>query len=578
MISFTFPKSWNFIFAGFKKNTMKNIVALLSVLLITANSFAQDCKVIPPSAMENIKENLSFLANDELEGRLPGTRGANVASDFIAEKFQEFGLVPYTENGTFYQNFEMSDWVNVNTNKTTLSIDGESKTLNESFYVLPQSSNESVSGDLVYVGFGIEAEEQKHNDYKKLSEKKLKGKIFVIDVSSPDGIHPHSKYLAYHNLDARAEKAVEKGAIGIIFVNEGEMASDPKIKFRKIKNSGVPVVFLKEVPGEKAKKLKYASIEVLVKEQMIEARNVVGLWNNNAERTLIIGAHYDHLGWGEDNSLYKGERAIHNGADDNASGTTGLIELANFFSKDTNFTSLNVLFIAFSGEERGLLGSKYFSNNMMLPPEAISYMLNMDMIGRLEDRQLAVSGTGTASKWEEVLEYASCDLDLKLSESGVGPSDHTSFYRKNIPVLHFFTGTHKDYHKPSDDAELINFEGIYKVLNVMVNVIYKVGDRPLEFLVTKDNSARSTPKFNVTLGIVPDYMYEEGGVKIDGVTEGKPASTGGLQEGDIIVQMGKVKVTDMYSYMDALALYKKGDEITVVAKREGTDKEFKVKF
>ncbi len=557
---------------------MKYIIALFGGLLFTAHCFAQDCKVIPPTAMESLRANVTFLASDEMEGRLPGTRGAAEASGFIAKRFQDFGLVPYTKNGTYFQDFEISDWANVNKEKTTLSIDGATNKLNETFYALPQSSNESVSGDLIYVGFGIEAEELKHNDYKKLSEKKLKGKIFVIDVSSPDGIHPHSEYLAYHNLDARAAKAVEKGAIGIIFVNEGEMASDPKMKFRKIKNSGVPVVFLKEVPGGKAKKMKSASIEVLVQEQMIEVRNVVGLFNNNAERTIIIGAHYDHLGYGEDNSLYKGERAIHNGADDNASGTAGLIELAEFFSKDTNFTAVNILFVAFSAEERGLLGSKYFVNNMMLPHEMISFMLNMDMIGRLEDRKIAVSGVGTSPQWEEMLEFSRCDMNLKLSESGVGPSDHTSFYRKNIPVLHFFTGTHADYHKPSDDAELINYEGIYAVLNIMANVIYKVGDRPLEFQVTKDNNARSTPKFNVTLGIVPDYMYEDGGVKIDGVTDEKPAAMAGLEEGDIIIQMGQVKVTDMYSYMDALSLYKKGDEITVVAKRGEEEKEFNVKF
>lgn len=557
---------------------MKYIIALFGGLLFTAHCFAQDCKVIPPTAMESLRANVTFLASDEMEGRLPGTRGAAEASGFIAKRFQDFGLVPYTKNGTYFQDFEISDWANVNKEKTTLSIDGATNKLNETFYALPQSSNESVSGDLIYVGFGIEAEELKHNDYKKLSEKKLKGKIFVIDVSSPDGIHPHSEYLAYHNLDARAAKAVEKGAIGIIFVNEGEMASDPKMKFRKIKNSGVPVVFLKEVPGGKAKKMKSASIEVLVQEQMIEVRNVVGLFNNNAERTIIIGAHYDHLGYGEDNSLYKGERAIHNGADDNASGTAGLIELAEFFSKDTNFTAVNILFVAFSAEERGLLGSKYFVNNMMLPHEMISFMLNMDMIGRLEDRKIAVSGVGTSPQWEEMLEFSRCDMNLKLSESGVGPSDHTSFYRKNIPVLHFFTGTHADYHKPSDDAELINYEGIYAVLNIMANVIYKAGDRPLEFQVTKDNNARSTPKFNVTLGIVPDYMYEDGGVKIDGVTDEKPAAMAGLEEGDIIIQMGQVKVTDMYSYMDALSLYKKGDEITVVAKRGEEEKEFNVKF
>ena len=557
---------------------MKNILTLLGGVLMTTLVQAQDCKVINPEAVDNLRMEVGFLASDDLQGRLPGTKGAIEASSFIAGKFEEFNLIPFAGNGTYFQNFEMSDWAVIDNDQTQLIINEETVQRDKAYYVLPQTSNGTISAELVYVGFGIEAEELDHNDYKKLSEKKLKGKIFVIDVSSPDGVHPHSEYLAYHNLDARVAKAKEKGAVGVIFVNQGELASDPKMRFRKVKGSGMPVVFLKTVPGGKVKKMKTATISVSVSEQMIEARNVVGYLDNAAPNTIIIGAHFDHLGWGLDNSLYKGEQAIHNGADDNASGTAGLIELANFFSTDSTFKGVNILFVAFSGEERGLLGSKYFVENMPLEGDLINYMLNMDMIGRMEDRQLAISGVGTSSVWESALEKSHCDLELKLSQGGVGPSDHTSFYRKNIPVLHFFTGTHEDYHKPSDDAERINYEGLYHVLNVMVNVVYEIGDRKPDFQITKDENARSAPKFSVTLGIVPDYMYEDGGVKIDGVTEGKPAANAGLQTGDIVVQMGKVTVTDMYSYMDALSLYKKGDEIKVVVKRDSKKKEVNVKF
>jgi hypothetical protein len=479
----------------------------------------------------------------------------------------------------YLQQFEISDWVKVGKKKTFLIVNGDTLKVNRDFYPMPQSTNGNISGDLIYVGFGIEAADLEHNDYKKLSEKKLKDKIFVIDVSSPDGVHPHSKYLAYHNLDYRAELAVKKGAKGIIFINAGDLASDPKMKFRKIKDAGVPVVFLKNIPNDaKPKKLKTTSMGVMLKERYIDAFNVVGFKNNNAPYTVVIGAHYDHLGWGADNSLYKGEPAIHNGADDNASGTAGLLELVRFFGADTTYKAANILFVAFSGEERGLLGSKFFVDNTPVSVDGMAYMLNMDMIGRMEDRQLAISGVGTADNWKAALELSNCDMDLKLSESGVGPSDHTSFYRKEVPVLHFFTGTHNDYHKPSDDEERINYEGMYNVVNMMVNVIFEMGDKKPRFNKTVDNDARKAPKFSVTMGIVPDYMYESGGVKVDGVTEGKPAANAGVIAGDIIVKMGQVKVTDMYSYMDALSLYKKGDEITVIVLRDGKEQKVMVKF
>ncbi|MCT4624715.1 MAG: M28 family peptidase, partial [Schleiferiaceae bacterium] len=399
---------------------MKTRVATFFALMIAGFGFAQNCDVLPESALKTMKMDIQFLADDALEGRLPGTKGAMEAAYYISNVFKQAQLVPMGNSSDYLQQFEISDWVKVGKKKTFLIVNGDTLKVNRDFYPMPQSTNGNISGDLIYVGFGIEAADLEHNDYKKLSEKKLKDKIFVIDVSSPDGVHPHSKYLAYHNLDYRAELAVKKGAKGIIFINAGDLASDPKMKFRKIKDAGVPVVFLKNIPNDaKPKKLKSASMGVVLKERYIDAFNVVGFKNNNAPYTVVIGAHYDHLGWGADNSLYKGEPAIHNGADDNASGTAGLLELVRFFGADTTYKAANILFVAFSGEERGLLGSKFFVDNTPVSVDGMAYMLNMDMIGRMENRQLAISGGGTADNWKAALELSNCDMDLKLSESGV---------------------------------------------------------------------------------------------------------------------------------------------------------------
>ncbi|MDX1314605.1 MAG: M28 family peptidase [Eudoraea sp.] len=310
----------------------------------------------------------------------------------------------------------------------------------------------------------------------------------------------------------------------------------------------------------------------------VTGTNVIGYIDNKAEHTVIIGAHYDHLGMGIQGSLYRGEEPqIHNGADDNASGVAVMLQVADSLSK--KYKGNNYLIISFSGEEMGLLGSNYFVKNPTIDLSKVNYMLNMDMVGRLrEDGTLSISGTGTAPVWTQSLNALNEDFKLVLNESGVGPSDHTSFYLQDIPVLHFFTGQHEDYHKPTDDAELLNYEGMRKITGYIVDLVGELDDDPkLSFRKTK-NESEQVPRFRVAMGVIPDYLFDGKGMRIDGVSEGKPAQKAGLQKGDIVIQMGDSTVTDMMSYMRALSAFEKGDTTSVVVTRDGEDMEIKITF
>lgn len=309
----------------------------------------------------------------------------------------------------------------------------------------------------------------------------------------------------------------------------------------------------------------------------ITGKNVIGYIDNGANKTIVIGAHYDHLGYGGEGSLHAKGKAIHNGADDNASGVAAIIQIAEKL-KGINRGN-NYLFIAFSGEEKGLWGSNYFTKNPTIDLSKVNYMINLDMVGRMKDKKLAINGTGTSPQWVAVLDNVTDGFDVVRSESGVGPSDHTSFYLKDIPVLHFFTGQHEDYHKPSDDVEKVNFEGIESIVNLIFNIIDQLdGDEKLMFTKTKDEDNENAPRFTVTLGVMPDYLFDGKGMRIDGVREGKPAEKAGLKVGDIVVKMGDVEVVDMMSYMKALGKFKAGDKTKVTVNRDGKEKTVKVEF
>ena len=302
--------------------------------------------------------------------------------------------------------------------------------------------------------------------------------------------------------------------------------------------------------------------------QEIEGFNV--LYASNSAPTSewgVLAAHYDHLGYGAEGSLFRGDPSLHFGADDNASGVAAMLEVAKRFTR--NSPTNPILWAGFSGEEKGLWGSNHFCKNATVGLDSIKYMINLDMVGRMRGDTLAVYGTGTSPEWMELLEACNSDsLTLIPSVSGVGPSDHTSFYLEDIPVLHFFTGQHPDYHKPSDTSDKINAEGIRKVVDFVERIMRSLDQKPKwPFTPTVDQDKDSTPSFKVTLGVIPDYLFDGQGMRIDGVSAGRPAANANLKRGDVVVSIDTVKVTDMMTYMQALSLFDAGQTSTVVVNR-----------
>jgi len=315
-----------------------------------------------------------------------------------------------------------------------------------------------------------------------------------------------------------------------------------------------------------------------------QGNNVIGFIDNNAKTTIVIGAHYDHLGFGGEGSLYREkDKAIHNGADDNASGVAVMLNLASRLKVKNDQSEIkdknNYLFMAFSGEEMGLLGSNYFSKNPTIETESINYMINMDMVGRMkEDSTLAVYGTGTSPMFKQTIKSNNDKFKIVENESGVGPSDHTSFYLIDIPVLHFFTGQHEDYHKPGDDSDKLNYDGMNLISDYIFSIINDLDDNgELAFRKTK-NESEETPRFKVGLGVVPDYLYDGKGMRIDGTREDTPAFNAGILKGDVVVKLGDSTITDMMSYMRALSVFDNGDEADITVKRGEETIETKVKF
>lgn len=301
----------------------------------------------------------------------------------------------------------------------------------------------------------------------------------------------------------------------------------------------------------------------------VSSQNVIGYIDNKSDQYVIIGAHYDHLGYGHFGTLWDGDPAIHNGADDNASGVAVMLEIAKQLINGPN--NNNYVFMAFSGEELGLWGSNYWVKNPSIDLGKINYMINLDMVGRLNaERSVAINGTGTSPVWDKKLDQLNrYNFNIVKSASGVGPSDHTSFYNNNIPVLHFFTGQHKDYHKPSDDVEFINAEGTTEIGSYILDIIYNLdSEKKLTFSKTKDESTE-VPDFKVTLGVMPDYLFNGKGMRIDGLKEGRPAFKADMKKGDIVVKIDTLDIDDMMSYMKALGQFEPGDTVPIMIMREG---------
>jgi aminopeptidase YwaD len=556
-------------------NKFLTLVLLLTTAL-PASVHAQEIP-IDLSATKRMEQDLFFLSSDALKGRKPGTPEADVAREYIAGKMMAYGIEPMGENG-YFQKFPVPEYAAVDYDATTLSVGNAQLEGHVDFYPVSISCETGkASSKTVYVGYGITTEDGSYDDFKGLD---VNGAIAVMNVSSPDGIHPHSAYAAYHSLNERVASLVEKGAKGILLINPEGTASDTQEFFKSINASSLPVFFVRNEKwaNKLMKRAQKTTMSVSMSERFSDGYNVIGYIYNNKRKTVVLGAHYDHLGMGGENSLYKGPAAIHNGADDNGSGTTLLLEAMRYYAQrqDTNY---NYLIQFYSAEELGLIGSKYWANNPTFPLKEVEYMINSDMVGRLRDNRLQLSGTGTAVEWDEILDTPIHGLDIKKDPAGVGPSDQTSFYYKDLPVLHLFTGTHDDYHKPTDDADKINYKGMAKLASLIYTITARTAYyENVTFQKTTSSEQKTTPNFSVTLGVVPDYLFGGPGLRIDGATEGRPAANAGLKAGDVIMKIGAIVIDDIYAYMTALGAFKKGDTTALVYVRDGEEVETEITF
>ena len=529
----------------------------------------QKLKKADKAIVQSLKSHIEFLASDKLEGRRAGTTGEVQASDYISKQFQQAGLQPKGDGKSWLQAFDINDGKEVKSS-SFLFFNGAELKLNKDYFPFPFSANGSLEAMPAIA----------------LPESGMPWFVDVKDWIEDNKDNPH--FDLEGKIQQYANEASAKGATALLIHNSSGSAD--KIAFNgkdKSPVSKIPVLYLTKDAADKYLKDASASIDTKIRVELGEKKrkghNVIGYLDNGALNTVIIGAHYDHLGHGEDgNSMIRNDvTQIHNGADDNASGTAALIELAKLL-KNSKLKANNYVFIAFSGEELGLFGSKYFTENPTVDLAKTGYMINMDMVGRLSDssKTLTIGGIGTSPTWAKTLSsIQNKNLVLKYDSSGTGPSDHTSFYRKNIPVLFFFTGLHSDYHRPSDDANKINYNGELMVIKYVYGVIEKNNTAPkLVFTPTRESQTTTTARFSVTMGIMPDYTFSGTGVRVDGVTENRPAQKAGIKTGDVILQLGEHQTNSMESYMQALGKFKKGEATKVKFKRGNESLETTVQF
>lgn len=587
-------------------------VSLILLVFCSVYSFLGFSDPVTDITSGELRDHIMYLSSEELAGRFPGTEGDRLAQEYIINQFKAYGLKPGGDNGTYIQNFQMTTSVAMGVNNS-FTAGSQTYTLGLEFTPLGFTTDGSVSGDLVFAGYGITDQQSGYDDYAGID---VSGKIAVILRYSPN---PHNAaFQEQSSAVVKTIKAKEKGAAGVIFVSgpvdepdDGLLALSFSNSFR---DAGIPIINItrstfdkifvssgktisalqdeinnSQKPSSFALDGVSASIQTDVDLQQITTGNIIGILEgsdpNVSDEAIVIGAHYDHVGYGEYGSLYSGtDKVIHYGADDNASGTAGVLELAQKFASEKNNLKHDIVFMLFGGEEAGLLGSNFFTHSQSFQNMNVVAMLNMDMVGRLKDNKLVIYGIGSSPIWETTIKNlnAPYNFDITYTKSGFGRSDHSSFYSQNVPAVHFFTGTHDDYHRPSDTYDKINYEGSENVIKLVYDVTKEIDSETTAPEFTKaeedNNENRQMGSVRIYVGTIPDYAYSGKGMKISGVKEGGPAEKGGMLAGDIIVKFGEKEVTNIYDYMYAMAEYKPDDEVDIVVLRDGVETTLKVKL
>jgi aminopeptidase YwaD len=452
---------------------------LFLILVSTLNSLtaiAQEFVESDNAASSRIEADIRLLASDSLIGRETGTPGEWMARNYIADKFLEIGLEPLFDT-SYFESFVFSanNFVDMG---TSVVLNKKNLLLYNNYYPLGFSANKSVSGKIVFAGNGIYCESQGVNDYKSIDD--VRDKIVLLDLAVPDKLSKNNIIWDSAQKLIRVRRAEQMGAIGVIFFSSDESyglpLKDPDVYGDLL---GIPVVFIQNSNLINLKDPGFAEISVNIdRTRKRTGHNVGGYLNNNATNTVIIGAHYDHLGMGFFSTRDFGNTNIHNGADDNASGVAGVLELARKLV-GSECKNNNYIFLAFSGEEYGLLGSARFLKNETYPKKKLNYMINLDMIGRLnKNKKIKIYGTGTSDVWQNIIEASEhFGLKIKTIKTGIGGSDHTSFNQKGVPAIFLHTGLHPDYHKENDDANLINFEGANTLVKFSFEIIKNLNDK-----------------------------------------------------------------------------------------------------
>ncbi len=562
-----------------------------------------------------LMQDLAFLASPFLEGRDAGTNGIKIASQYIANRFNAIGLKPGGENNTFYQYLTTALGVKMDSGNSLEVIVGNQSTnwqSQQDFVPFGFSASGTISGDVVFAGYGITAEALNYDDYKGLD---VKGKIVLLLRYTPfwrkKGKHPwkHRRDLyaafRYKILNARSH-----GAKGVLIVNlppaKGQKPRSlvtPSLS-RGMSDAGIPSLHIQgqvadailrsnnttlrtlwnkieatKKPASVALDAQ-AKITVKLKKTTAKIRNVIGVLPGKhptlKKEVIVVGAHYDHLGYGHVGAFPGNKGKIHPGADDNASGTAAMMHIARKLAKMG--TQRTFVFIGFSGEERGLLGSAHYVRHPNVPHKNIVTMLNLDMVGQMKENRLVVQGSATSPIFGSILREVNrqkTQLALKLGPSGYGPSDHTSFYARKIPVLFFFTGAHSLYHRPGDTFDTLNLPGVAAITKYVTWVAKTLDQQPKRPEYRKVMTPRPRRKIRggmrAYLGTIPDYGSKVEGVKLTGVRSGGPADKAGIKGGDIIIKMGRYPIRNLYDMVFALRDYAPGEKLKIVVKRKGKD-------
>ncbi|HTX89208.1 MAG TPA: M28 family peptidase [Bacteroidales bacterium] len=575
----------------------KNLLFLF--VLLTGFTFGQNK---PEITVKGLKSEIYFLASDSLKGRKPGTPEADVAANFIRDHFRAAGLKLLADNG--YQYFDIVTSVSLGVHNM-ITVNDFQGTLQKDFIPVSYSSDGSLTVPAVFAGYGfdINTDSLKWNDYDGVD---VKGKWVMILRADPELDNNDSKFIPYTDLRGKVLTAKDHGAGGVLVVTPVALDKDDKLMPLHSENndvtSGIPVINIKREVANLILKSKGVTIDSLERKlnktrmpfsfelpvtveaaaelimKKAQTENVIGMIEGSdsllKKEYIVVGAHYDHLGFGGEGS---GSRmpdtvAIHNGADDNASGSAMVMELAGKIGGMRSGLKRSIIFICFSAEEMGLIGSKYFVDHPVVDLKKIDAMFNFDMVGRFDTSKnsISVSGTGTSLQSDSILKKYETGLKFQVTHSpdGYGPSDHASFYSDNIPVFYFTTGAHTDYHTPFDDADKINYQKEKEIGDFVCKVIMDVDRSPKDLVFKesgkKEGYARSGRRLKVVLGIMPDFAgTEKRGLRVDGVTKEGPADKGGILKGDIIISINGQSVGNIYEYMNRLSKLNHGQLISV---------------